>query len=111
MIIGHKAVAIRDGKIRNIVCPHCTENASMQYTAYSKYVHFYWIPIVPVQKIKILECEHCKATFEVKNVPETIQNKVHKFEDFYPLKFPIHHFLGLILILILFVYFYFTKQL
>jgi hypothetical protein len=111
MIIGHKSVAIRDGKIRNIVCPHCAENTAMQYTAFSKYVHFYWIPVVPVQKIKILECEHFNAIFELKNMSEIIQKKVQKFEDFCPLKFPIHHFTGLFLILILFVYFYYTKQL
>ena len=66
MVIGHKSVEISTSKIRNVACPHCLSEVEMNYTVYSKYVHFYWIPFVPVEKIKIVECTSCKATFYLK---------------------------------------------
>lgn len=111
MVIGHKSVEISNSKIRNVVCPHCLAEAEMNYTTYSKYVHFYWFPFVPVEKIKIVECTSCKATFYLKDTSESIQKKVQNMEEYKPVNFPIYHFSGLFLILLLFAYFYFSKQL
>jgi len=110
MIIGHKTTEIGNGKIRNIKCPHCLETTGMNYTLYSKFVHFYWIPFVPVQKIKILECTGCKATFDLKDLSPSINEIFQKEQERNPMKVPIRHFAGLFLIVALFVFFYFSNR-
>lgn len=95
---GTKSTAIKNGVIRNVSCPHCQTNTVMNYTVYGRYAHIYWIPFFPIGKQQILECNHCKSTYELKNLPEAIKQKFHKEQEQNPVKTPITHFTFLIII-------------
>ena len=107
---GTKATEIGKGKIKNVSCPQCHVNAEMRYTIFSKYVHLYWIPFVPVQRIKILECTSCKSTFNLKDLSENIKGKFKKEQEQNPIKIPILHFTGLFLIAAIALFFYYQNQ-
>ena len=89
---GTKSTTIKNGVIRNVACPHCQTNTVMNYTVFGRYAHIYWIPFFPIGKQQILECNHCKSTYELKNLPEVIKQKFHKEQEQNPAKTPITHF-------------------
>ena len=89
---GTKSTRIKNGVIKNVACPYCQTNTQMNYTVYGRYTHIYWIPFFPIGKQQILECNHCKSTYELKNLPEAIKQKFHKEQEQNPAKTPITHF-------------------
>ncbi len=92
---GTKSSEIGNGQIRNVTCPNCQTNISMNYSIFGKYAHIYWIPFFPIGKEQILECNSCKASYYLKDLPETIKQKFKQEQDRNPSKTPISHFSGL----------------
>jgi zinc-ribbon family len=98
IIYGSKGVSIQNGKVRNVTCPHCTNNVEMNYSVFGRYAHVYWIPFFPIGKEKILECNSCKSSYHLKDLPEQIKQKFQQEQDRNPAKTPVTHFSFLILI-------------
>jgi hypothetical protein len=98
---GTRASNISNGQIINVECPHCQANTSMIYSVFGKYTHIYWIPLFPVSKITIAECNSCKKTFEYKELPETIKTKFVREKEKSPVSFPVWMFSGCFIILAL----------
>lgn len=93
---GSRASRIKEGQINNVTCPGCDNSTSMNYAIFGKYAHVYWIPLFPVGKEKILECNFCNRTYDLKELPEQIQ---HKFElEKQGAGYPIWYFSGLAII-------------
>jgi ssDNA-binding Zn-finger/Zn-ribbon topoisomerase 1 len=101
---GTKSSAIKTGKITNVTCPNCHNNVEMSYTVYGKYAHMYWIPFFSIGKEKIFECNHCKATYYLKDLPQQIKNKFATEQNNNPAKTPLSHF-SLLFILVGFIAF------
>jgi hypothetical protein len=78
---GTKASTIKNGQIINVDCPNCETNSSMIYSVFGKYAHIYWIPLFPIKKITITECNNCKKTFEYKELPQAIQTKLDREKE------------------------------
>lgn len=95
---GTNSSNIKTGKIRNVSCPNCEKNTEMNYTIFGKYFHLYWIPFFPIGRVNIIECNNCKATYDLKDVDATIINKFQQEQDRNPTKTPIKLFSGLFLI-------------
>lgn len=95
---GTKASDLKNGQLINVDCPTCETNSSFNYSVFGKYAHIYWIPIFPFKKITITECNSCKKTFELKELPESIQTKLQREKEKNPVKFPIWMFSGLFVI-------------
>ncbi len=93
---GRKASRLKDGQLRNVTCPSCDTNSTMTYSIFGKYAHIYWIPTFPMGKENIIECDNCKQTFKVKELPEQIKNKF-KLEN-QDVKTPFWNFTGLAII-------------
>ncbi len=94
---GTNSSVIKNGQIRNIVCPHCQAETSMNYSVYGRYTHVYWIPFFPLGKSTITECNSCKRTFDFKDLPVNITSKYLKENQQNPAKTPLKHFSLLIL--------------
>ena len=106
---GRKASRLKDGQLRNVTCPSCDTNTTMTYSIFGKYAHIYWIPTFPMGKENIIECDNCKQTFKVKELPEQIKNKF-KLEN-QDVKTPFWNFSGLAIIACLIAsIMYFAKQ-
>lgn len=91
---GTKATNLKNGQIINIDCPNCETNSTMKYSAFGKYAHIYWIPLFPISKITVAECNSCKKTYEFKELPESIKTKFQREKEKNPVKFPIWMFSG-----------------
>ncbi|RUT72010.1 zinc-ribbon domain-containing protein [Flavobacterium cupreum] len=95
---GTKATNLRNGQIINVDCPNCNTNVSMIYSVFGKYGHLYLIPFFPIKKLTFAECNSCKKTFEQKELPAPIQQKLEGEKEKNKVKTPIWMFSGLFLI-------------
>jgi zinc-ribbon family len=94
---GTNSSNLKTGTLRNVACPHCATDSSMNYTIYGKYFYIYWIPIFPIGRTNIVECNHCKATYNIKDLDQTAQNKFQQEQDRNPTKTPVKLYSGLII--------------
>ncbi|ULC58921.1 zinc-ribbon domain-containing protein [Flaviramulus sp. BrNp1-15] len=99
---GTNSSRLKDGQINNVTCPNCENQTSMTYSVFGKYAYIYWIPIFPLGKVNVLECNSCKRTFKLKELPEQIK---HKFELEKHRGIPILHFSGLAIIVLAIAFF------
>lgn len=76
IVYGTKGSNLRNGKIINTNCPNCNEVTSMVYSSFAKYVHIYWIPMIPYKKLTFVECDACRKTFEQKEFSKDIEAKL-----------------------------------
>ncbi|HMI08312.1 MAG TPA: hypothetical protein VK528_12240 [Flavobacterium sp.] len=107
---GTKARNIKNGKLRNVTCPECQTETTMTYSIFGKYAHVYWIPFFPIAKVTVIECDHCKKTFELKSLPETIKKKVEIEKDRDPVRTPVWFFSGTALVAVLICYGVYTSN-
>lgn len=98
---GTNSSRLKDGQLPNVTCPNCENQTSMTYSVFGKYAYIYWIPIFPLGKVNVLECNHCKRTYKLKELPEQIQRK---FETEKHTGIPFLHFSGLAIILFIIGY-------
>jgi hypothetical protein len=89
---GTRSSNIKNGELRNVTCPHCQTNVSMNYSVYSKYAHIYWIPFFPIGKTNIIECRSCKASYDLATVDQSIKEKFKKEQEQNPAKTPLTHY-------------------
>ncbi|WP_309608645.1 zinc-ribbon domain-containing protein [Flavobacterium sp.] len=94
---GTNSSKLKDGRISNTTCPNCETNSKMDYTIFGKYFYIYWIPIFPIGRVNIVECNHCKATYDIKNLDQNIKTIFQKEQERNPTKTPIKLFSGLII--------------
>lgn len=96
VFFGSRASTIKSGRISNVTCPSCNTQTHMSYSVFGKYAHVYWIPLFPIGKKVIVECNHCKKTDNIKDFTEQIKSKydLEKSGNSYP----IWYFSGLALI-------------
>lgn len=105
---GSKATTLKEGQLINVKCPNCEEGRAMRYGIYGKYAYLYWIPMFPIGKENYLECNNCKRTYDLKELPKEIKQKF-KLEQS-GANYPIWYFSGLaVLAIIIAVAFYLSK--
>jgi zinc-ribbon family len=92
---GSRAKSIKTGKIRAVLCPNCEKETDMVYDVYGRYAHVYWIPFFPISKTNVVECNSCKATYDLKNLDEKVKQKFQRETEVNPTKNPIWFFSGL----------------
>lgn len=108
---GTRAKNIQNGKVINVKCPNCEADTSMTYSIFGKYAHVYWIPFFPIGSVGVLECDSCKRTYEVKELPQDIKNKYIRETEKSSIKTPIWFYSGLFIIAALVAYgFYASKE-
>lgn len=92
IFFGSNSSTIKKGQIRNLKCPNCENDVTMSYTVFGNYVHIYWIPFFPTGKAKILECNNCKATYNLKDLDQRTNDKFKQEIDRNPIQIPLKHF-------------------
>ncbi len=99
---GTNSSRLKNGQLRSVECPNCNEQTSMNYSVFGKYFYIYWIPIFPIGKENIIECNNCKKTFKLKELPQRIKDKFNLEKHS---GIPLLHFSGLAIILLAIGYF------
>ncbi|RKF03126.1 hypothetical protein C8N26_2116 [Tenacibaculum lutimaris] len=106
---GTKGTHLHSEKVSGVKCTHCEQQNAHTISIFGKYFYIYWIPIFPLGKKGVSECNHCKATYERKNMSEQLKLAHDNVKR--NTKTPFAHWIGSLLVgvLILFVI-YSVKQ-
>ena len=88
---GTNASRLKDGRLNNVTCPNCNNDTAMNYSVFGKYAYLYWIPVFPIGKENVLECNSCNKTYNLNELPDQIKRK---FETEKHTGLPLQHFAG-----------------
>ncbi|NOY47616.1 MAG: hypothetical protein GXO84_05380, partial [Chlorobi bacterium] len=70
----------------------------MTYSLFGEYAHIYWIPLFPLGRKNIVECNSCKRVFKIIELPESIKQKVRRERE--NAKTPLWYYSGLVIFII-----------
>ena len=98
VFFGSKSSKLLERQINNVVCTYCNNPTSMTYTLFGEYAHVYWIPMFPLGRKNFVECNSCKRTFKMNELPESTNHKVRKERE--SAKTPLWYFSGLTIIIL-----------
>lgn len=99
LFFGTRATKIKDRKLKRTTCPYCETKDSFVVSTYSKYFHFFWIPIIPLFKTNIAECSHCKKTYSKYEFTPEMNSSLQKENETNPAKRPIWQGCGCMLLI------------
>ena len=83
-------------------CSSCGSSNCIDMHVFQKYAHIFWIPLFPVGKTGVTQCDHCKQILKVKQMPSSLAISYENLKS--KTKTPIWMFSGLALIAILIVF-------
>ena len=82
-------------------CPDCGEEA-ISFSFLINYIHVFWIPIFPIEKNIISNCDKCNTSYKNKLIPEVLQTDLTFLKPYF--KTPPYLFTGPVLVLLFIVY-------
>ena len=99
IIYGSKAVHLKTAQSKTATCPSCGTQGSLTISVFRKHAHVFWIPLFPIGKKGVSQCQHCKNILETKEMPEPIKRECENLKN--ESKGPIWQFAGLVVIAVL----------
>ena len=75
IVFGTRAAHIKSVLSKQAVCPNCNEKGSIIISVFRKHAHIFWIPMFPIGKRGISQCQNCKNVLSTKEMPDSIRNK------------------------------------
>ena len=77
IFFGSKTKVIQGQHVEGDACSSCGHN---QFGTFGlmRYLHIFWIPVIPVSKKAGMQCTHCKKTLEGKELPKALSSKIKK---------------------------------
>jgi len=102
IIYGSKAVHLRSVRSKSLTCPNCGTQGSTIISVFRKHAHIYWIPLFPIGKKGVSQCQHCKIAYESKDMPHPIKKEYEKIKN--NSKGPIWQYAGLAIFAFLIVW-------
>src|SRR6187402_2989521 len=93
IIYGSKPVHLKSVQSPTLVCPNCAQTGTVVLSAFSKHAHIFWIPVFPIGRMGVSQCQHCKQVLELKAMPHELKREydILKAET----KVPLWQFSGL----------------
>jgi hypothetical protein len=99
IIYGSKAVHLKSAQPSTAVCPSCGQTGTTVLSTYSKHAHIFWIPLFPIGKMGVSQCQHCKHAVADSHLPHELKRDYNNLKA--ETKVPIWQFSGLGLIAIM----------
>lgn len=99
IIYGSKAVHLKSKESKTTTCPNCGTKGSVILSVYRRHAHIFWIPLFPIGKKGVSQCQHCKNVLKTKEMPAPIKREYDLLKK--DVKGPLWQFTGLALITIL----------
>lgn len=96
VIYGSRSTHLKSESIPLSTCSSCNTQGSFVASVFGKYAHVFWIPLFPIGKVAVAECQHCKKTFRDNELPTQLQSSVWGIKS--SAKTPIWNFAGLAII-------------
>lgn len=94
---GTKGAHLKSEKISGVKCSHCEQQTSYTASIFGRYAYLYWIPVFPLSKKGVAECDHCKITLEPKQMDPQLRMKYDNVNR--NVKTPITYWIGSLIIL------------
>jgi len=66
IILGIKSVHIKTVRSNLGICSSCLTQGSLTISVFRKYIYVCWIPILPIGRKGISECNHCNRSRRVR---------------------------------------------
>ncbi len=99
---GTRASKIKERKLKGTTCPYCQTQDSFTLSSFSKYFHFFWIPIIPLFKTHIAECSHCKKSYGMAQFTKAMQRSLENENRLNPAKRPLWQGCGCLVLIAFF---------
>ncbi|WP_299435725.1 zinc-ribbon domain-containing protein [uncultured Aquimarina sp.] len=99
IIYGSRAVHIKSEQSKTAICPSCSTQGSLTLSVFRRHAHIFWIPLFPIGKKGISQCQHCKNVLKTKEMPEPIRREYDILKN--KTKGPIWQFAGLGILIVL----------
>jgi hypothetical protein len=99
IIYGTRSSHVKSVMLEKEACPHCGTQGSVLLSTYAKYAHVFWIPLFPIGRLSVSQCQHCKQTLEHKQMPAQI--RAYHERNLTESRVPLWQFAGLGLIFVL----------
>src|SRR5689334_11457267 len=96
IIYGTKPVHLKSAQPSTTVCPSCGQTGTIVLSAYSKHAHIFWIPLFPIGRLGVSQCQHCKQALDDAAMPGELKREYNNLKA--ETRVPIWQFLGLALI-------------
>jgi hypothetical protein len=75
-------------------CPTCAAPDALRVSVFSRYMHIYWVPLLPYSKPTVLHCEQCQHAWEGKAIPAELKAPVQQLKQ--EARAPWWHWVGLV---------------
>jgi hypothetical protein len=92
----------------NVLCTHCNIAGQVVFQTAVKCIHVFWIPMFPIKKFAIGQCQHCKKVYDNNSFTGEMLNVTNDLKKNQKPK--ILHFTGLLIIAFSIIYFEFPKS-
>ncbi|GAB3832947.1 hypothetical protein [Hymenobacter jeollabukensis] len=69
IFFGTNGSHVRTEPLPGVACPACHTANQLRVSIFSRYVHLYWIPVLPYSKPAVVQCQQCQATWEFGKIP------------------------------------------
>lgn len=89
-------------------CPNCGRQNSIEIYVFQKYAHVFWIPLFPIGKTALSQCDHCKQVLKEKQIPSSLLSSYATIKA--QSKTPIWTFSGLALIVALIAFAFVSEK-
>ncbi len=86
--------------LAGIACGYCGTLNSLRLSIYSRYLHFFWIPVIPIGKASVSQCAHCQQVLKENQMPAAYRQQAAALTQ--QAKLPVSNYLVLTLIAIAF---------
>lgn len=108
IVYGSRSTHLKSDKLRNVTCPNCQTKDSLTASTYGRHAHIFWIPLFPMGKTGIFECQHCHKGFKKNELGEDGKLAYKNFLT--DVKTPLWKFSGLGIIALLFCWGAFSSK-
>jgi hypothetical protein len=82
--------------LAGIACGYCGTLHSLLLTIYSRYLHVFWIPVIPIGKASVSQCAHCQQVLKESQMPPAYRQEATSLKQ--QAKLPVTNYLVLALL-------------
>jgi hypothetical protein len=108
IIYGSRATHLKTDRLRQVTCPHCQTKDQMTASVFGTHAHVFWIPLFPMGKTGVFECQHCHKGFKKKELGEDGKREYKNFLG--DVKTPLWKFSGLGIIALLIAWGFYSSK-
>ncbi|MGI4885508.1 MAG: hypothetical protein ACRYFR_11170 [Janthinobacterium lividum] len=95
IIYGTNGAHLHTAPLPGLACPACAAPEALQLTVFSRYVHIYWVPLLPYSRPAVAQCLHCQQAWDEKTLPAAVRPAVQSFKKQF--RAPVWHWTGALL--------------